>query len=146
MLLYTIARYLHFIAIFGVIATLIIKNTAIKNLISEEDAINLAKVSLLFNLSVILTCIGGLVLWFWVGLPSNFYTQNPLFMTKLILFTLIFLLSLFTSNFFRKHREPKKESIEVPKPIVLLLRLQLTILAVLPLIAFLITRGVGLGY
>ena len=146
MLLYTIARYLHFIAIFGVIATLIIKNTAIKNLISEEDAINLAKVNLLFNLSLILTCIGGLVLWFWVGRPSNFYTQNPLFMTKLILFTLIFLLSLFTSNFFRKHRESKKESIEVPKPIVLLLRLQLTILAVLPLIAFLITRGVGLGY
>ena len=146
MLLYTIARYLHFIAIFGVIATLIIKNTAIKTLISEEDAINLAKVNLFFNLSLILTCIGGLVLWFWVGRPSNFYTQNPLFMTKLILFTLIFLLSLFTSNFFRKHREPKKRSIEVPKPIVLLLRLQLTILAVLPLIAFLITRGVGLGY
>ena len=146
MLLYTIARYLHFIAIFGVIATLIIKNTAIKNLISEEDAINLAKVNLFFNLSLILTCIGGLVLWFWVGRPSNFYTQNPLFMTKLILFTLIFLLSLFTSNFFRKHREAKKESIEVPKPIVLLLRLQLIILAVIPLIAFLITRGVGLGY
>ena len=145
MLLYTIARYLHFIAIFGVIATLIIKNTATKTLISEEDAINLAKVNLFFNLSLILTCIGGLVLWFWVGRPSNFYTQNPLFMTKLILLTLIFLLSLFTSNFFRKHREAKKESIEVPKPIVLLLRLQLTILAVLPLIAFLITRGVGLG-
>ena len=33
MLLYTIARYLHFIAIFGVIATLIIKNTAIKTLV-----------------------------------------------------------------------------------------------------------------
>ena len=146
MLLYTIARYLHFIAIFGVIATLIIKNTAIKNLISEEDAINLAKVNLFFNLSLILTCIGGLVLWFWVGRPSNFYTQNPLFMTKLILFTLIFLLSLFTSNFFRKHREPKKETIEAPKLIVLLLRLQLIILAIIPLIAFLITRGVGLGY
>ena len=146
MLQYTIARYLHFIAIFGVIAALIIKNTAIKALISEEDAINLAKVNLFFNLSLILTCIGGLVLWFWVGRPSNFYTQNPLFMTKLILFTLIFLLSLFTSNFFRKHREPTKESTEVPKPIVFLLRLQLTILAVLPLIAFLITRGVGLGY
>jgi len=146
MLLYTIARYLHFIAIFGVIATLIIKNTAIKTLISEEDAINLAKVNLFFNLSLILTCIGGLVLWFWVGRPSNFYTQNPLFMTKLILFTLIFLLSLFTSNFFRKHREPKKETIEAPKLIVLLLRLQLIILAIIPLIAFLITRGVGLGY
>ena len=63
-----------------------------------------------------------------------------------ILFTLIFLLSLLTSNFFRKHREPKKDSIEVPTSIVLLLRLQLTILAFLPLIAFLITRGVGLGY
>jgi len=146
MLLYTIARYLHFIAIFGVIATLIIKNTAIKTLISEEDAINLAKVNLFFNLSLILTCIGGLVLWFWVGRPSNFYTQNPLFMTKLILFTLIFLLSLFTSNFFRKHREPKKETIEAPKLIVLLLRLQLIMRAIIPLIAFLITRGVGLGY
>ena len=146
MLLYTIARYLHFIAIFGVIATLIIKNTAIKTLISEEDAINLAKVNLFFNLSLILTCIGGLVLWFWVGRPSNFYTQNPLFLAKLILFTLIFLLSLFTSNFFRKHREPKKETIEAPKLIVLLLRLQLIILAIIPLIAFLITRGVGLGY
>ena len=146
MLLYTIARYLHFIAIFGVIATLIIKNTAIKTLISEEDAINLAKVNLFFNLCLILTCIGGLVLWFWVGRPSNFYTQNPLFMTKLILFTLIFLLSLLTSNFFRKHREPKKETIEAPKLIVLLLRLQLIILAIIPLIAFLITRGVGLGY
>ena len=87
MVLYTIARYLHFIAIFGVIATLIIKNTAIKNLISEEDAINLAKVNLFFNLSLILTCIGGLVLWLWFGRKSNYYTQNTLFITKIIFIT-----------------------------------------------------------
>ena len=146
MLLYTVVRYLHIFAIFGVITTLIIKNTAIKTLINEEDAINLAKVNIFFNLSLFLTCIGGLVLWFWVGRPSNFYSQNPLFMIKLTLFIFLFLLSLFTSNFFRKHRKLKDESIEVPKPIVFLLRLQLTILVVLPLIAFLITRGVGLGY
>ena len=60
MLLYVFFRFLHFVAIFGVTAAVIIENIAVKPSISKEDAINLAKISLIDNVSLLLTLMAGL--------------------------------------------------------------------------------------
>ena len=83
MLLYVFFRFLHFVAIFGVTAAVIIENIAVKPSISKEDAINLAKINLIDNGSLLRTLMAGYTLWFWVGKPSEFYTENPFFFSKI---------------------------------------------------------------
>ena len=146
MLIYILARYFHFFAVFGVIATLIIENIAIKPLISKEDAINLTKINIVFNASSILTFLVGFTLWFWIGKPSDFYTENPLFVTKIIIFTFILVAGLVTTVFFRRHRNRISEIIAVPPIIIFFLRLQLALFVVVLILAFFAARGVGLGY
>ena len=101
MLLYVFFRFLHFVAIFGVTAAVIIENIAVKPSISKEDAINLAKISLIDNVSLLLTLIVGYTLWFWVGKPSEFYTENPVFLAKLIIFCIILVFGFFPLLFLQ---------------------------------------------
>ena len=146
MLLYVFLRFLHFVAIFGVTAAVIIENIAVKPSISKEDAINLAKISLIDNVSLLLTLMAGYTLWFWVGKPSEFYTENPVFLAKLIIFSIILVFGFFPFNFFERNKKPIQESVMVPPTTIFCVRLRGALLIVAVMLAFLTARGVGLSY
>ena len=146
MLLYVFFRFLHFVAIFGVTAAVIIENIAVKPSISKEDAINLAKISLIDNVSLLLTLIVGYTLWFWVGKPSEFYTENPVFLAKLIIFSIILVFGFFPFNFFKRNKKSIEESVLVPPTTIFCVRLRGALLIVAVMLAFLTARGVGLSY
>ena len=122
-MLYTLFRYLHFLAIFSLAGALIIKNMAIKPVIKDADAHNLAKVNAVYSLSAVLAFVFGLVLWLWVGKPAEFYTLNPLFLVKLGLFAFIALLSVFPSLFFVRNYRTRNREIAVPRSIQMLIRI-----------------------
>ena len=146
MLLYVFFRFLHFVAIFGVTAAVIIENIAVKPSISKEDAINLAKISLIDNVSLLLTLIVGYTLWFWVGKPSEFYTENPVFLAKLIIFCTILVFGFFPFNFFKRNKKSIEESVLVPPTTIFCVRLRGALLIVAVMLAFLTARGIGLSY
>ena len=146
MLLYVFFRFLHFVAIFGVTAAVIIENVAVKPSISKEDAINLAKISLIDNVSLILTLMAGYTLWFWVGKPSEFYTENPVFLAKLIIFSIILVFGFFPFNFFKRNKKSIQESLLVPPTTIFCVRLRGALLIVAVMLAFLTARGIGLSY
>ena len=146
MLLYVFFRLLHFVAIFGVTAAVIIENLAVKPSISKEDAINLAKISLIDNVSLILTLMAGYTLWFWVGKPSEFYTENPVFLAKLIIFSIILVFGFFPFNFFKRNKNSIQESLLVPPTTIFCVRLRGALLIVAVMLAFLTARGIGLSY
>ena len=146
MLLYVFFRFLHFVAIFGVTAAVIIENIAVKPSISKEDAINLAKISLIDNVSLLLTLIVGYTLWFWVGKPSEFYTENPVFLAKLIIFSIILVFGFFPFNFFKRNKKSTQESVMVPPTTIFCVRLRGALLIVTVMLAFLTARGIGLSY
>ena len=146
MLLYVFFRFLHFVAIFGVTAAVIIENIAVKPSISKEDAINLAKISLIDNVSLILTLMAGYTLWFWVGKPSEFYTENPVFLAKLIIFSIILVFGFFPFNFFKRNKNSIQESLLVPPTTIFCVRLRGALLIVAVMLAFLTARGIGLSY
>ena len=146
MLLYVFFRFLHFVAIFGVTAAVIIENLAVKPSISKEDAINLAKISLIDNVSLILTLMAGYTLWFWVGKPSEFYTENPVFLAKLIIFSIILVFGFFPFNFFKRNKKSIQESLLVPPITIFCVRLRGALLIVAVMLAFLTARGIGLSY
>ena len=146
MLLYIFFRFLHFVAIFGVTAAVIIENLAVKPSISKEDAINLAKISLIDNVSLLLTLMAGCTLWFWVGKPSEFYTENPVFLAKLIIFSIILVFGFFPFNFFKRNKKSTQESVMVPPTTIFCVRLRGALLIVTVMLAFLTARGIGLSY
>ena len=146
MLLYIFFRFLHFVAIFGVTAAVIIENLAVKPSISKEDAINLAKISLIDNVSLLLTLMAGYTLWFWVGKPSEFYTENPVFLAKLIIFCTILVFGFFPFNFFKRNKKSIEESVLVPPTTIFCVRLRGALLIVTVMLAFLTARGIGLSY
>ena len=146
MLLYVFFRFLHFVAIFGVTAAVVIENIAVKPSISKEDAINLAKISLIDNVSLLLTLMAGCTLWFWVGKPSEFYTENPVFLAKLIIFCTILVFGFFPFNFFKRNKKSIEESVLVPPTTIFCVRLRGALLIVAVMLAFLTARGIGLSY
>ena len=141
---YVLFRYLHFLAIFVLAGTIVIENIASKPTISGEDARNLAKVDAAYGASAGFVLLFGLLLWFVVGKPSEFYTNNPVFLLKVALFALIGLLSLFPTLFFIKLRKSTAETIVMPRHLIVLLRIELVVLCILPVLAFLMARGIGL--
>ena len=146
MLLYVFFRFLHFVAIFGVTAAVIIENIAVKPSISKEDAINLAKISLIDNVSLLLTLMVGYTLWFWVGKPSEFYTENPVFLAKLTIFFVILVFGFFPFYFFKRNKKSIQESVLVPPTTIFCVRLRGALLIVAVMLAFLTARGIGLSY
>lgn len=137
-------RYLHLFAVIVLAGTIIIENIAINKTISREDLRNLLKVDAIYGLSAGLVAILGIALWLWVGKPSSFYTSNPVFHAKLTLFVIVGLLSIYPTVFFLRQRKTQTDSIEVPAGIIRTLRTELALLAVIPILAFLMARGIGL--
>ncbi len=144
-MLYTLFRYLHFLAIFSLAGALIITNMAIKPVIKDDDAHNLAKVNAVYSLSGVLAFVFGLILWLWVGKPAEFYAFNPLFLLKLGLFALIALLSVFPSLFFVRNYKTRNQELPVPQRIQLLIRIELVLLVFISITASLMARGIGLS-
>ncbi len=141
---YILFRYLHFIAIFVLAGALVIENMAIKPVITGDDARNLAKVDAAYGSAATLVALFGIGLWFWFGKPEDFYSYNPVFLLKIGLFILIALLSIYPTLFFLKHRKAADGDIPVPKVLLTILRVELGILCIIPVLAFLMTRGIGL--
>ena len=136
-------RYLHLFAVLVLAGTLIIENIAIAKTVGKEDIRQLLKVDAVYGLSAIIVLLCGLALWLWVGKPSAFYNSNPIFHAKLSLFVLVGLLSIYPTVFFMKQRKTDSDTIAVPAGVIRVLRIELALLAVIPLLAFLMARGIG---
>jgi len=143
-MIYSLLRTLHFIAIFALVGAIVIENIAIKPTITKEDIINLARVDAAAGISAILTLGFGLALWFGVGKPAEFYTSNPIFHGKLGLFALLVLFAAYPAIFFFKQRSTQADTIDVPKLLRVFLKIELLIVFIIALLAFLMARGIGL--
>jgi putative membrane protein len=79
-----------------------------------------------------------------VGKGSSFYSENPLFLVKIGLFTLLVLISIYPTLFYRQNKDNNGEKIPVPSIMPLILKAELALLLIIPLFAFLMARGIGL--
>lgn len=139
-----IIRYLHFIGIFIIISALFAEHILIKKEMTGTEMTKLAKIDLFYGIATIMVLFTGLSLWFWVGKPAAVYTRNFLFHTKLTLFLLLGVLSVFSSIFFTINKKKEQTLITVPKSIFLIIRIEMFILFIIPLLAVLMSHGFGM--
>ncbi len=139
-------RYLHFISIFIIVGTLTAEYVLLKPTLTRQEIGRIARIDGLYGLAAISLVAEGLTLWLGsYTKPSVYYTQNWLFLTKLGCFATIGLLSIYPTVFFIRNRKgDSAQPVEIPMSIYWSLRLELMLLVVIPLLAGLMARGIGL--
>jgi len=137
-------RYLHFVSIFVLAASLWAQVLQLRPSLTRGQIFQLQRIDLLYAIGAVLVLATGLLQWLAVGKPAEFYSKNPVFHTKLTLFLLIGLLSAYPSIFFAKQRKgPEAEVVAVPRAVIWSVRAEVILLAFLPLLASLMARGIG---
>lgn len=146
MWLYSMVTYLHFISIFILLSALIVELSIIKRKMTKSNFVILKKADLFFGVFAFLTAVTGFLRMCYFGKGEDYYLSNPIFVMKFSLFILAGLLSIYPTIQFLKLGKLKLEFIEFEhfKIILFSLRIELILLLVIPLLAVLVAKGIGM--
>ena len=141
--------YLHYIGIMSLMGALITEHVVLKPGIKKTEIKSLAMVDLIYGISAAIVLITGLLRWFVVNPKgAEFFTKNPLFHTKLTLFVVIVILSVFPTMKFLKWKKKSKlddnfqPDNKAVKKQLMFIRIELLLMAIIPLLAVMIAAGV----
>ena len=140
-------RYVHFISIFAIVGTLVSEHLLLKRAMTRSELARLARIDAVYGIAALTLLAAGFTLWFGgVGKPMAFYSGNWIFHTKITLFLMVGLLSIYPTVFFLRNRKGNPdELVVVPSKVFWMLRLELMLLFIIPLLAGLMAKGIGLS-
>lgn len=138
-------RYIHFISIFAIAATLVSEHLLMKQELTRKEIARLARIDAVYGVAALTLLGAGLTLWLGsYGKPAEFYSKNWIFHVKLSLFVCIGLLSIYPTVFFLKNRKGNpEEAVTIPGKIFWMVRFELLLLFIIPLLAGLMAKSVG---
>ncbi len=142
---YIFVKYLHIVAIMVFVSALVLEHVLMKPKMSSAEMGRVAITDFVYGMSATVIFITGLVLWLAVGKGSDFYSSNPVFHAKVTIFVLVALVSVYPTIFFIKNRRSSSQVVLLPKPIVMMVRFELLMVLLLPLLAVLMAQGYGLA-
>lgn len=140
---YILFRYLHFLLLFVMVGCVVSQQFLLKKRMNLAEIKRIGITDSIYGFTALAVVAVGLILWFNVGKGAHFYTKNWIFHTKISLFIVVALLSIYPTVFYLKQRKKLNENtfVEVPKTIFLFVRLQLVLLLIIPLLAVLWPMG-----
>jgi putative membrane protein len=139
-------RYLHFVSILALAGTLTAEMILVRPTLTRREIGRIAIVDGIYGLSAIVLLAAGLTLWLGgYTKPSEYYSQNWIFLTKLGLVGVIGILSIYPTIFFLRHRKGiADETVTIPPLVLWSVRAEVMLLAAIPLLAGLMARGAGM--
>ena len=150
MLAHVLTAYLHYLGIMTLMATLLAEHVMLQPQMTRWHIQRLAMIDLLLGMAAGVVLITGLLRFAYFGKGTSFYLGNPLFYAKVGLFLLAALLSIYPTVQFLAWRKMLKHdqlpALEPPEVTRLraVIRLELALLLVIPLLAVLMARGIGM--
>lgn len=141
--------YLHFVSAFLVAAFLVTELFLSARDLQPAQLKTLARVDLYYLIAAAAVLITGALRVFAVGKGAGFYLNNPVFYIKLALFLAVGLVStLPTLQFMRWNRALRSDPKSAPRERDIgsarrYIALELLLLALIPLAAVLMARGIG---
>jgi putative membrane protein len=139
--------YLHFLSIMVLMGALITEHLFLKPGITKEQIKSLATVDLIYGIAAIVVLTTGILRWFVYGKGYHFYMSTPLFHIKLTLFIVLGILSIFPTIKILKWKKSIKNKLtpdispQAVKRLLMFVRIELLILAIIPMLAVMIARG-----
>ncbi len=144
-----ILAYLHFMAIFGLFATLMYEVILLKAGVATLDVETLATTDRKFGIQAVVVLVTGALRVGFGAKGAAFYMHNPAFHLKIGLFVLAALISIVPTIAFLRWRKSRRSdpSWRVPEAqwrrMQKLVRLEMAIVALIPLAAVIMSRGLG---
>jgi len=141
-------HYLSFMICFGV---LIFERISLKPNPNRKEAMSMVVADIIYGIAGVALLLSGIYRVIKYGQGSDFYTNNPIFWTKIIIFVLVGSLSLYPTITYvlwsiplSKGRLPTVSETLVSR-LRLIINIELVGFAAIPFFATLMARGVGLA-
>ena len=141
-------HYLSFMLCFGV---LIYERISLKSNPNRDQAISMVVADIVYGIAGVALLISGIYRVIKFGHGSEFYTQNPIFWTKIIIFALVGSLSLYPTITYVLWAIPLSKgnlpqvTEELVSRLKLIINIELFGFASIPFLATLMARGIGLA-
>ncbi len=143
--------YIHYLSFMLCFGALIYERISLKANPNRQEAISMVAADILYGIAGITLLVSGIYRVIKFGQGSEFYTQNPIFWSKMIVFGLVGSLSLYPTITYVLWAIPISKGTlpEVSETLVSRLRLIINVelvgFASIPFLATLMARGVGLS-
>ena len=143
--------YIHYLSFMLCFGALIYERISLKANPNRQEAISMVVADIIYGIAGIALLVSGIYRVVKFGQGSEFYTQNPVFWTKIIVFALVGSLSLYPTITYvlwaipiSKGNLPKVTETLVSR-LRLIINIELVGFASIPFLATLMARGVGIG-
>ena len=141
--------YIHYLSFMFCFGALVFERISIKSSPNREEAISMVVADIIYGLAGVALLISGIYRVIKFGQGSDFYTQNPIFWTKIVIFAFVGSLSLYPTITYVLWAIPlsKGKLPDVTANLVARLRLIINIeligFSLIPFFATLMARGIG---
>jgi putative membrane protein len=143
------AAYLHHVAAFLVVATLMVELVLLKQELTLSSARSVLRMDMVYGIAATVLLVIGFVRVFHTEKGAAYYFASGSFLGKLALFIVVALLSIYPTIKFLGWRKALREQ-RLPdfdagtrRRVRMLIHLELTLLLVIILLAIMMARGVG---
>tara|TARA_Y100001968_G_C19439226_1_gene761594 strand:+ start:2971 stop:3453 length:483 start_codon:yes stop_codon:yes gene_type:complete len=143
--------YIHYLSFMICFGALLYERISLKSDPSKQEAISMVIADIIYGIAGIALLISGIYRVIKFGQGSEFYTQNPIFWTKIVIFALVGSLSLYPTITYILWAIPlsKGNLPNITENLVSRLRLIVNIeligFASIPFLATIMARGIGLA-
>lgn len=143
-----ITAYLHYLGFMLAFGALVVESQNLKKDISLAQAWTVVIADAIYGLSAIMILVTGILRVIYFGKGSDYYLNSPVFYTKVGIFILVGLLSLYPTfsflSWIKNLRENKPPHLELPQlqRLSWLIRGELIGFAFIPLFAAMLARGI----
>ena len=143
--------YIHYLSFMICFGALVFERISLKADPNRNEAISLVIADIIYGIAGIALLVSGIYRVIKFGQGAEFYTQNPIFWTKIIVFALVGSLSLYPTVTYVLWAIPiSKGSLPVVtnalvSRLKLIINIELLGFASIPFFATLMSRGVGLS-
>ena len=143
--------YIHYLSFMVCFGALIYERISLKPNPNKNEAISMVVADIIYGIAGVALLISGIYRVIKFGQGGEFYTQNPIFWTKIIVFAFVGSLSLYPTVTYVLWAIPLSKGIlpEVTQTLVSRLRLIINVelvgFASIPFLATLMARGIGLS-
>tara|TARA_Y100001968_G_C19381235_1_gene730440 strand:+ start:149 stop:610 length:462 start_codon:yes stop_codon:yes gene_type:complete len=143
--------YTHYFSFMICFGALVFERITIKTNPNRKQAISMVIADIIYGIAGIALLISGIYRVIKFGQGAEFYTQNPIFWTKIIIFALVGSLSLYPTVTYILWAIPLSKgklpqvNLSLVSRLKLIIDIELAGFSIIPLFATLMARGVGLA-
>jgi putative membrane protein len=139
-------NYGHYLALAALFAGLAVELALFRPRVDGLTARKLALADSVYGSAALVILATGLLKVFMGDKPASYYGHNPLFHIKVTLYVVVFALAVFpAAQFLKRRRAAPGDTVEYPGVIGTLLKVELMIALLIPLLAVMMARGFGFG-